>query len=112
MKVNLMSTWQQKASHVSAVNSKAYSTKRYCKLIGLNTSSYYAIKARQALPVIIKPEQTALKATFMASGQTYGSRRLVKAMHRQGFTMGSYRVRRMMKSAQLVPAPALLFRSF
>ena len=61
MKVNLVSTWQQKAPHVSAVDNKTYSTHRYCKLIGLNTSSYYAIKARQALPVVITPEQIALK---------------------------------------------------
>ena len=78
-------------------------TLRYCKLIGLNTSSYYAIKARQALPVAIKPEQIALKATFMASGQTYGSRRLVKAMRHRGLIIGRYRVRSMMKSAHLIP---------
>lgn len=103
MKVKLVSTWQQKAPHVSAVNNKTYSTLRYCKLIGLNTSSYYAIKARQALPVAIKPEQIALKATFMASGQTYGSRRLVKAMRHRGYIIGRYRVRSMMKSAHLIP---------
>lgn len=72
MKVNLVSTWQQKAPDVSAVNSKVYCTQRYCKLIELNTSSYYAIKARQALPAVIKPEQVALKSAFTASGQTYG----------------------------------------
>ena len=103
MKVKLVSTWQQKAPHVSAVNNKTYSTLRYCKLIGLNTSSYYAIKARQALPVAIKPEQIALKATFMASGQTYGSRRLVKAMRHREYIIGRYRVRRLMKSAHLIP---------
>ncbi len=103
MKVNLVNTWQQKAPHGSAVSNKTYSTQRYCKLIGLNTSSYYAIKARQAIPAVIKPEQIALKASFMASGQTYGSRRLVQTMRHQGFTIGRYRVRRMMKSAQLVP---------
>ena len=103
MKVKLVSTWQLKAPHVSAVNNKTYSTLRYCKLIGLNTSSYYAIKARQALPVAIKPEQIALKATFMASGQTYGSRRLVKAMRHRGLIIGRYHVRSMMKSAHLIP---------
>ena len=103
MKVTLVSSWQQKAPHVSAVNNKSYSTKRYCNLVELNTSSYYAIKARQALPVVLKPQQITLKATFMASGQTCGSRRLVKAMHRQGYIIGRYRVRSMMKSAQLVP---------
>ena len=39
----------------------------------------------------------------MAGGQTYGSRRLVQAMRHQGFTIGRYRVRHLMKSAQLVP---------
>lgn len=61
MKVNLVNTWQQKTPHVlisgSTVNHKTYSTQRYCKLIGINSSSYYAMKARQALPVVIKPEQ-------------------------------------------------------
>jgi hypothetical protein len=63
--VNLVSTWQQKAAHVSTVNNKTYSTYRYCKLDRLNTSSYYAIKARQALPAVIKFEQVELKATFI-----------------------------------------------
>ena len=103
MKVNMVSTWQQKAPHISAVNNKTYATHRYCKLTGLNTSSYYAIKARQALPVVITPEQIALKATFMASGQTYGSRRLVKAMRHRGLIIGRYRVRSLMKSAHLIP---------
>ncbi len=39
----------------------------------------------------------------MASGQTYGSRRLVQAMRHQGFIICRYRVRTLMKSAQLVP---------
>ena len=51
----------------------------------------------------ITPEQIALKATFMASGQTYGSRRMVKAMRHRGFMIGYYRVRSMMKSAHLIP---------
>ena len=38
----------------------------------------------------------------MASGQTYGSRRLVRVLHNQGDMIGRYRVRSMMKSAQLV----------
>ena len=39
----------------------------------------------------------------MASGQTYGSRRLVKAMRHRGLIIGRYRVRSMMKSAHLIP---------
>ena len=61
------------------------------------------MQARQALPVVIKPEKIALKASLMASGQTYGSRRLVQAMRHQGFIICRYRVRTLMKSAQLAP---------
>ena len=107
MKVDLVNTWQQKAAHAliagSAVQANTYSTQHCCKLVGLNTSSYYAIQARQVLPVVIKPEQIALQASLMASGQTYGSRRLVQAMRQQGLTIVRYRVRRLMKLAQLVP---------
>ena len=46
--------------------------------------------------------QIALKAAFMASGQTYGSRRLVQVLTNQGDVIGRYRVRTMMRAAQLV----------
>ena len=39
----------------------------------------------------------------MASSQTHGSRRLVKAMRHRGFMIGRYRVRSMMESAHLIP---------
>ncbi|BAU73215.1 transposase [Metapseudomonas furukawaii] len=49
---------------------------------------------------------TTLKAQFMASGRTYGSRRLQAALKAQGFQYGRYRVyrvRQLMKKHQLRP---------
>lgn len=72
-------------------------------MIGLSAPGYYAITERQALPPKLDNTQLALKAAFMASGQTYGSHRLVRTLNNQGFVIGRYRVRTLMKAAQLVP---------
>ena len=98
MKVKLVTTWQQKATLA-----KSTSISRCCNLIDLQPSSYYAITSQQALPPKVDHTQIALKAAFIASGQTYGSRRLVRVLNRQGFNVGRYRVRSIMKVAQLVP---------
>jgi putative transposase len=98
MKVKLVQVWQQKATP-----SQAIPISRCCALIDLNPSSYYAITTQQAFVPKVDSTQTALKAAFMASGQTYGSRRLMRVLSRQGFNVGRYRVRTMMKAAKLVP---------
>jgi transposase InsO family protein len=98
MKAKLVQVWQQKAVHT-----KPIPINRCCALIGLNPSSYYTITGRFALPPKVNQAQLALKAAFMDSGQSYGSRRLVRVLNRQGFNVGRYRVRSMMKAAQLVP---------
>lgn len=48
---------------------------------------------QQALPPKVDNTQIALQAAFMASGQTYGSRRLMRVLNQQGFTVGRYLVR-------------------
>ena len=98
MKVKLVQVWQQKAA-----TAKSTSINRCCKLIDLQPSSYYAITVRQALPPKVDSTQIALQAAFMASGQTYGSRRLVRTMNNQGFVIGRYRVRTLMKASALIP---------
>lgn len=105
MKVQLVNTWQLKAQSeaIGATSVKEIPVRRYCNLIDLAPSRYYAIMKQQALPPKVDSLEIALKAAFMASGQTYGSRRLVRVMRAQGFTIGRHRVRRMMKSAMLVP---------
>jgi transposase InsO family protein len=96
MKVQLVTIWQQKANP----NSKVIAVTRCCRLIGLSRSHYYAASAQT---LTVHPAQIALKAAFIESGQTYGSRRLVQAMRTQGFVIGRYRVRHMMKAAALIP---------
>ena len=44
------------------------------------------------------------KRQFMASHQSYGSRRLVTAMQNQGFQIGRHKVRSLMRKAALTPA--------
>src|SRR5690606_2898454 len=44
-----------------------------------------------------------LKATFAASGRTYGSRRLRSALNQTGMAVGRYRVRRLMREHHLRP---------
>lgn len=44
-----------------------------------------------------------MKAAFIASHQSYGSRRLVTAMANEGFHIGRYKVRRLMRQAALKP---------
>ena len=85
MKVNLVQVWQQKAART-----KSISVNHCCQLIGLSPSSYYAITGRQASPPKIDALPLALKAAFMDSGQTYGSRRLLRVLNKQGFTVGRF----------------------
>ena len=86
-----------------ATRTKSMPVSHCCQLIGLSPSSYYAITGQQALPPKVDALPLALKAAFIASGQTYGSRRLVRVLNKQGFTVGRYRVRSMMKASALNP---------
>ena len=57
---------------------------------------------RSAKPVVCRAS-VHLKAAFIASHQSYGSRRLVTAMAHEGFHIGRYKVRRLMRQAALKP---------
>ena len=65
----------------------------------VHRGSYYDWKRKDA--PIIPPEELALrrrmKALFKASRQSLGSRRLVKQLREEGFDIGRYRVRKLMK---------------
>ena len=60
----LVDQWQQKATISHA-----------CRLLKISRSAYYAAKQRVQAPSC--PITVHLKAEFAASGQNYGSRRLV-----------------------------------
>ena len=78
-------------------------TTRLCRLLGVSRSGYYAARYRQSQPIKACPVAISLKALFIASGRTYGSRRLQAALKAQDFCHGRHRVRRLMKQYQLRP---------
>ena len=73
-----------------------------CRILGVSRSGYYEARRRAAKPVVCKVS-AHLKAEFHASGQSYGSRRLVTAMANAGFRVARYKVRSLMRQAALKP---------
>jgi transposase InsO family protein len=66
------------------------------------TAEQQRIRQFDAKPVLCKTS-VHLKAAFVASHQSYGSRRLVTAMENQGIKVGRYKVRSLMRQAALKP---------
>lgn len=93
----MVNTWQQKAQA-----NKKISVRHCNELIGLAPSRYFAIK-QKLLPTKVDATALALKVAFTASGETYGGRRLTKALKAQGYVTGCHRVRDLMKDHHLVP---------
>jgi hypothetical protein len=89
--------------HLIAHQQQKASMTRLCHLLGVSRSGYYAARRRQLQPVKACPVAASLKALFIASGRTYGSRRLQAALKEHGTYQGRYRVRRLMKQHQLRP---------
>ena len=87
---------------VQQLQQEAIPVKHSCRVLTLSRSGYYEAQRRCAKPVFCKAS-VHLKAAFSASHQSYGSRRLVTAMKNQGFTIGRYKVRSMMRKAALKP---------
>lgn len=78
-------------------------TTRLCQLFGVSRSGFYAARRSLLQPTRACPAAASLKALFLASGRTYGSRRLQAALRAKGFPHGRYRVRQLMKKHQLRP---------
>ena len=91
MKYQLVDTWKKKANIV-----------QLCRLLDVSRSGYYAAKVREKLDVIC-PVSVHVKAAFNQSGKSYGSRRLVSALHVKGIMIGRYKVRSLMRQSHLVP---------
>ena len=73
-----------------------------CRVLEVSRSGYYDARRRPAKPILSKAG-THLKAAFIASHQSYGSRRLVTALEAQAIQIGRYRVRSLMRQAGLKP---------
>jgi putative transposase len=87
---------------IEALQKEAIPVQQSCRVLEVSRSAFYEAKRRVAEPVICK-ESLYLKAVFLASHQSYGSRRMVTAMANEGFQMGRFRVRSLMRKAALKP---------
>jgi hypothetical protein len=87
---------------IDELQMKAVPVAQTCRLLGVSRTGFYEAKGRAAKPSFCKAS-VHLRAAFMSSGQSYGSRRLVTALANSGLHVGRYKVRRLMQQASLKP---------
>lgn len=87
---------------VSALQKKAVPVSAVCRAFGVSRSGYYAHQHAQPSATKLRQE-VHVRAAFAASGQSYGSRRVMYALRAQGEQIGRYSVRTLMRSAGLRP---------
>ena len=88
---------------VEELQKKAVPVSQACRVLQVSQSGYYAARMRSRQAPRICADSVHLKATFAASGRTYGSRRLCAALQKQGVTIGRHRVRTLMRANGLRP---------
>ena len=80
-----------------------YPVNMLCRLLGVQRSCYYEWRDRPGK--VIAPEALALrrrmKALFAASRGSLGSRMMMKNLRQEGFEIGRYKTRRLMKQLRL-----------
>lgn len=72
---------------VDELQTKAVPVAQTCRLLGVSRAGFYEAKRRAVAPTFCKAS-VHLRAAFMGSGQSYGSRRLVTALANSGFKVG------------------------
>lgn len=84
-----------------------------CKVMQVSRSYYYdCIKVnKNQVDENQKPLEKRLKALFEQHKQNYGSRRLLKALREEGFEIGRYRVRKLMKKLKLFVVQKLRYKN-
>ena len=87
---------------IEKLQKKAIPVQQSCRVLGVSRAGYYSARSRPAKPFLCKVG-VHLKAAFITSGQSYGSRRLVSALAGQGITIGRYKARSLMRRAGLKP---------
>lgn len=73
-----------------------------CEVLGVGRSGFYDDQKRQAAPALSHEEIDVLeriKAISEKTHHSYGSRRLVKQLQDEGYDVGRFKVRRLMKQA-------------
>lgn len=81
---------------------EAIPVQRSCHVLEISRSGFYAAGHRLAKPLFCKTS-VHLRAAFTASGQSYGSRRMVTALKEKGIIIGRYKVRQLMQKSNLKP---------
>ena len=85
-----------------ADHQQAWPVSVLCDVLGVGRSGFYDYQRRQAAPPV-GPEEVALlerlKALSEKTHHSYGSRRLVKQLQDEGYDVGRFKVRRLMKQA-------------
>ena len=87
---------------IDELQTKAVPVAQTCRLLGVSRAGFYEARRGAAKPDFCKAS-VHLRAAFMGSGQSYGSRRLVTALAQSGFQLGRYKVRSLMRQAGLKP---------
>ena len=87
---------------IDELQKKAVPVAQSCRVLGVSRSGFYEARRRSGKPAICKAG-VHVRAAFAASGQSYGSRRLVAALANQGVQIGRYKVRSLMRRERLKP---------
>jgi hypothetical protein len=83
---------------IDELQMKAVPVAQTCRLLGVSRAGFYEARRRAAKPTFCKAS-VHLRAAFMNSGQSYGSRRLVTALSNSGLQAGRYKARHLMRQA-------------
>lgn len=87
---------------IDELQTKAVPVAQTCRLLGVSRAGFYEAKHRAARATFCKAS-VHVRAAFVGSAQSYGSRRLVTALANSGLQIGRYKVRRLMRQAGLKP---------
>ncbi|WP_199731329.1 IS3 family transposase [Paraburkholderia sp. RAU2J] len=85
---------------VTHLQQEAVSVSHACRVLEVSRSGYYAHQRAKPSAKSLQ-ERTHVKAAFVASGASYGSRRVMHALREHGPHIGRYRVRTLMREAGL-----------
>jgi putative transposase len=81
---------------------KAIPVAQSCRVLGVSRSGFYEARRRANAPAMCKAT-VHVRAAFVASHQSYGSRRMVTELCNRGISIGRFKVRRLMRQAGLRP---------
>jgi putative transposase len=87
---------------VDELQTNAVPVAQTCCFLGVSRAGFYEAKRRAVAPTCCKAS-VHLRAAFMSSGQSYGSRRLFTAIANSGLKVGRYKVCQLMQQASLAP---------